>query len=248
MSKDETPWRKLRKVLSPKAHKEKNRPCLSVPEPSHTPTASSSSVVSMSSQLEGNAALQHIYEREARREECSLWALAFESLQKANPDLIEKFKYCVGISSTEMNDKHFGHLRIDGVAREALKALEDANDTKKESSKTSAKIRKHFEQAVKVIFASKDFIASAVSANPYAALAWTGDSLLLPVSYFQRPLHITNDQIASPQPNPGERGGYEGSGSYCKSHDSLQVAGEDLPARARLRRGGDMSLHSHSGI
>jgi len=230
MSKHETPWRKLRKVLSPKAQKGKSRPNLSVPEPSHAPTASSSSVVSMSSQLEGTAALQHTHEREVCREECSLWARAYEGLQEANPDLIEKFKYCMGISSTEMNDKHFDHPGIDEVAQEALKALEDANDTKKESNKTSANIRKHFEQAVKVIVASKDFIASAVSANPYAALAWTGVSLLLPVSHSQVPLEITNNQIASPQPNPGERSGYQGSRSYCKSHDSLQVAGEDLPA------------------
>ena len=121
-----------------------------------------------------------------------------------NPGLVEEFKHCLGISTIDVDDQNLGRPMIDGVAQEALKALTEADDSKKELSRTSAKIRKYFEQAVKVIIASKDFISSAVSANPYAALAWTGVSLLLPVSHLETSLHITDSHTAPTQTNPGE--------------------------------------------
>lgn len=38
-----------------------------------------------------------------------------------------------------------------------------------------------FNKAVKIMVAAKDFVSSAVSAEPHAALAWAGVCLFLPV-------------------------------------------------------------------
>ena len=75
--------------------------------------------------------------------------------------------------------------------QEALQKLLQAKSSKEHLDKTTP-IRKCFEQTIKVIFASKDYISSAVSVNPYAALAWTGISLLLPVCQAKLPFHAAN--------------------------------------------------------
>ncbi|MCJ1238217.1 hypothetical protein MMC14_006206 [Varicellaria rhodocarpa] len=95
----------------------------------------------------------------------SLRALAYEDLRVMNPELVERFNYCLGIST--ISDKVNGESANLSIEKEHL-------------DKTTP-IRKCFEQTIKVIFASKDYISSAVSVNPYAALAWTGISLLLPL-------------------------------------------------------------------
>lgn len=80
----------------------------------------------------------------------------------------------------------------------ALDALTQVDISKEKLNETSATIGKYFDQAVRIIIASKDFIASAVSAKPYAAVAWTGISFLLPVSYFEALFHVAKAREASP--------------------------------------------------
>ena len=46
----------------------------------------------------------------------------------------------------------------------------------------SYKVRERGEKIIKFILWSKDFISTALSTQPYAALAWSGISILLPVS------------------------------------------------------------------
>ncbi|MCJ1384636.1 hypothetical protein MMC17_007754, partial [Xylographa soralifera] len=113
--------------------------------------------------------------------EPSLWALAYDALQKTNPELIEKFNHCLGISTTDIDNKSLVLPSTDRVVQKAFDELKEAGSSNEELKKTSAKIRKYFEQTIKIVIASKDYISSAVSANPYAALAWTGVSLLLPL-------------------------------------------------------------------
>jgi hypothetical protein len=45
------------------------------------------------------------------------------------------------------------------------------------------KVRKQAEKLVKFLLWSDGIVKSAVSAQPYAALAWSGVSVLLPVAY-----------------------------------------------------------------
>ena len=128
--------------------------------------------------------------------ERSLWALAYDDLQKSNPELIKKFNFCLGIKTPDTDDGNFVHSRIDKIVQKALEELRKVDSSKEKLNGTSAAIRKCFERAVKFIIASNDFVSSAVSANPYAALAWTGVSLLLPVSWSEISFHITANRIA----------------------------------------------------
>ena len=114
--------------------------------------------------------------------EPSLWVLAYDALQKSNPELAKKFNYCLGLTTRDTDHKIPVLPSIDGVVEKAIKELNETGGSNEKLKKTSATIRKYFEQTIKIVIASKDYISSAVSANPYAALAWTGVSLLLPVS------------------------------------------------------------------
>ena len=38
-----------------------------------------------------------------------------------------------------------------------------------------------FDQAIKIVVAAKEFVSSAVSSEPHAALAWAGVCIFLPV-------------------------------------------------------------------
>ncbi|MCJ1315728.1 hypothetical protein MMC15_001048 [Xylographa vitiligo] len=113
--------------------------------------------------------------------EPSLWVLAYDALQKSNPELAKKFNYCLGLTTTDTDHKIPVLPSIDGVVEKAFKELNETGGSNEKLNKTSTTIRKYFEQTIKIVIASKDYISSAVSANPYAALAWAGVSLLLPL-------------------------------------------------------------------
>ena len=95
---------------------------------------------------------------------------------------MQGFSQCLGVVKNETGMESFVDRNIKDVAQKALERLQQKNELKESLKGTSAIIRKYFDQTVKIIIASKDFISLATSANPYAALAWTGVSLLLPVS------------------------------------------------------------------
>ena len=111
-----------------------------------------------------------------REDERSLWASAYAFLQIENPRLVQKFEHCLGISATD-ND-----AEIDGLAQKALEKIGEAQDS---GEKHESSLQKYTKKAIELIIASKDFISSAASVEPHAALAWAGVSLLLPVSYPQ---------------------------------------------------------------
>ncbi|KAL8724321.1 MAG: hypothetical protein Q9181_006880 [Wetmoreana brouardii] len=110
--------------------------------------------------------------------EKSLWALAYEKLCQENPELTQKFTDCLEISTNgPCNAVGPG---MDQMAHRALEEIYNIEDSKKHTGTVMA-VRKYSRKAVEIVIASKSFIASAVSANPYAAIAWSGVSLLLPL-------------------------------------------------------------------
>lgn len=113
----------------------------------------------------------------------SLWARAFGCLQRDKPELAEHFLLDLGIHATGGEGSNDLSPGLDNISHKAFQELRKINESQDELSRTNATIRKTFDQTVKIISASKDAISLAVSANPYAALAWTGVSLLLPVSH-----------------------------------------------------------------
>ena len=117
-------------------------------------------------------------------QEDSLWAHAYKRLQKQQPDLIETFNTHLGLNTIDIDNQSLNRSKVDTIAEDALASIEKLNDSKRDTGTFTDTIRKHFERIIKMIIASKDFISSAASLNPYAALAWTGVSMLLPVRVF----------------------------------------------------------------
>ena len=114
----------------------------------------------------------------------TLWALAFQELHKANPELIKTFTSRLGVD-TEIGDKWI----TGDLAQKAISKIEETKDSKLVDGK-SAKVRRHFEQIIKILVASKDFISAATAANPYAATVWTGVCFILPVSSHARQIPL----------------------------------------------------------
>ena len=104
----------------------------------------------------------------------SLWTLAYECFQREDPKLAKKFNDCLGIDPVDIN------AGLDQVVEKALDKISEAQD-KKDSFYTST-LGRYLKKAVDILIATKGFIGPAVSAEPHAALAWCGVSLLLPVS------------------------------------------------------------------
>lgn len=113
----------------------------------------------------------------------SLWALAYEDLKKTDPFLTKTFADCLGINAVENNEDFLDPSSIKEVGQKALEEIRQKNELKEKLDGTSAIIRRCFERTTRIVIASKNFITLATSTNPYAALAWTGISLLLPVCY-----------------------------------------------------------------
>lgn len=112
----------------------------------------------------------------------SLWALAFGCLQRDRPELAKNFLLDLGIHTVGEDSINKLSSCLDNRSHDAFQELTKISKSQNELSRTSTAIRKSLDQTVKIIIASKDAISLAVSANAYAALAWTGVSLLLPVS------------------------------------------------------------------
>ena len=111
----------------------------------------------------------------------SLWALAYSDLRAADPELVLKFEQCLAIDGRSGLGPA---LQSTEIEKRALSKINEVNTAKGLMSGKSAKVRKYFEQTVKVILSSQDYISAAVAANPYAATAWTGVCFILPVRAF----------------------------------------------------------------
>lgn len=122
--------------------------------------------------------------------EPSLWALAYSCLRKENPNLIRNFDECLGIGHTDTQAGNLVFAEVEGVTQKALEEIEKAIDSKDKRSGVKLAIQDYSKKAIKIIIASKSFITSAASAEPHAALAWAGVSLLLPVSLVSKALLI----------------------------------------------------------
>ena len=106
--------------------------------------------------------------------ESSLWALAYECFQRQDSELAQKFSKCLGIDAEDIK------AGFDRLVLKALEEIRKAQEHKDSLYKTP--LGTYLKKAVEIIIASKAFIGSAVAAEPHAALAWCGVSLLLPVS------------------------------------------------------------------
>jgi hypothetical protein len=116
------------------------------------------------------------------------WTLAYEIFQHQEPNLASDYK------------KHLASLQVDNVSSVNLSSplhfesivnrlLEDRkkNQWQVPLLGKDIKIREQVERLAKFVLWSDEIVKSALSAQPYAALAWSGVSMLLPVSFMTLP-------------------------------------------------------------
>lgn len=115
-----------------------------------------------------------------------LWTLAYEKLRDEDGELIKNYetelKKSVPASLAQM-------IPIKANKRDAMEAIlrikMDKINQDVSSPQFKAKMGDFVELFSKVLDSANDYISNAASANPYTSIAWTGVSLLLPVSQDQ---------------------------------------------------------------
>jgi hypothetical protein len=134
------------------------------PGPSVRPTASEAAPLSLSDDFE-------------------LWTRAYKMLQTREPELMEDYKkHLTSLQHDSATDAELLTPRsVESIVKQLL------NDREKKQWRVSllgkgVKIREQAERLVKFLLWSDPIVKNALSAQPYAALAWSGVSLLLPVS------------------------------------------------------------------
>ena len=110
-----------------------------------------------------------------------LWLQAYESLDLREPDLVAAYKRRLAPTSTNSADPSLSPELIETIINSNLQERE-ADQWVINLGKKPVKVREQGEKVIKFIIWSKDIVSEALSAQPYAALAWSGVSILLPVS------------------------------------------------------------------
>lgn len=116
------------------------------------------------------------------------WALAYEILQKREPKLVEDYQTHLSftqrnssVDAVEVGADLSNPRSVESVMTQLLE------DREKKQWQVSllgkdVKIREQTEKLAKFLLWADPVVKNAVSTQPYAALAWAGVSLLLPVS------------------------------------------------------------------
>lgn len=110
-----------------------------------------------------------------------LWLQAYEALELREPDLVAAYKRLLAPTITDSADPSLSPEIIETIINSNLQDRE-ADQWVINLGKKSVKVREQGEKIIKFILWSKDIVSEALSAQPYAALAWSGVSILLPVS------------------------------------------------------------------
>jgi hypothetical protein len=116
------------------------------------------------------------------RHDADAWAQAYEILKEREPELTAD--YAKHLASVRGDPPASIHLSVPRSVESIVKQL--LEDREKKQWRVSLlgrdiKIREQAEKLAKFLLWSDPIVKDALSAQPYAALAWSGVSLLLPV-------------------------------------------------------------------
>ena len=115
-----------------------------------------------------------------------LWDEAYEALRETNSKIVERYEETIVRIDQEV--PHLG--QVGSVARQEqlsafitrrLESIEKEEKSLVVAGKRFV-LQEQVNRVVRIIIFAKDFVSSAVNAEPHAALAWTGVCMLLPVS------------------------------------------------------------------
>jgi hypothetical protein len=112
------------------------------------------------------------------------WARAFGIIQIREPELMSDYKK--HLASLQGNNTGRGDLsapQIESIVRQLLKHREETQFLVFLLGKP-VEVRKQAEKLVKFLLWTEPIVKNALSAQPHAALAWSGVSMLLPVGKY----------------------------------------------------------------
>ena len=110
-----------------------------------------------------------------------LWVLAYKALKLRDPDLVAAYERLLAPTTTDLAYLSPSHESIETIVKSKLQERE-ANQLVINLGQRPVKVREQGEKIIKFILWSNGIVSQALSAQPYAALAWSGVSILLPVS------------------------------------------------------------------
>lgn len=109
-----------------------------------------------------------------------LWKVAYEKLQEEDGALIKNYEAKLQksvVASLMQNLPFKAHMRDQMEAILRMK-MEEIN----KDASSLARVDDFTQLFLKVVDSANDYISDAASANSYTSIAWTGVSLVLPVS------------------------------------------------------------------
>lgn len=108
---------------------------------------------------------------------------AYEALNLRNPDLVAAYEGHLASAEISHTASEFPSLSSELIEAVIKSKLEDreASQLVIRLGREPIKVREQGEKVIKFMLWSNSFISAAVSVQPYAALAWSGVSILLPV-------------------------------------------------------------------
>ncbi|MCJ1264872.1 hypothetical protein MMC22_004747 [Lobaria immixta] len=127
--------------------------------------------VSVNSQVDGDGSQSQ-----------DLWMRAYNALERRDPELLAAYASHLTptYSSTAPTRRALSPELIEAVIETQMHD-DEAKKLVFHLGTHSIKVREQGEKVIKFILWSNDFISAAVTAQPYAALAWSGVSVLLPL-------------------------------------------------------------------
>ena len=108
-----------------------------------------------------------------------LWKQAYDALELREQDLMCAYMLLLTPTRTNLTASLSPEM-IETIVKSKIEDRE-ANQMVINLGGKSVKVREQGEKVIKFILWSKDIVSQALSAQPYAALAWSGVSILLPV-------------------------------------------------------------------
>ena len=135
--------------------------------------------------------VKHLVQHEAEGQPHDLWDRAYEVLRedKDSRKLMDAYEKI--LLSELKDDRSFlavaedtgtstREIYMSALVEKKVKAVEDAR-WKFQLGERTIELKTQIDRIVKAVLFAKDFVSSAVSAEPHAALAWAGVCMLLPL-------------------------------------------------------------------
>ena len=182
--------RRWRTHIKDFALRRKSKDKTNIVTPSSDPGTSSSTSIAQSggvavqSQTDEPASSAYVYKPpfvEGKFSAEALWEQAYEIVKSRNKALIEDYGRQLELDGGSHGE--FGPGQLQAVLKSRIEKRE-AKRWMLQLGSHSLKVKEQYENVIRFVLWSDNIISGAVGSQPYLALAWSGVSMILPVSCY----------------------------------------------------------------